>query len=364
MSKSFRAWVWPACALLALAVFSPAAARAQEPKDLHSEPRPSLAEQKILAALASQSGVKFVDQPLSDVVDFLKEKHQIEIQLDTKALTDSGLGSDTPVTRTIEGISLESLLHLILGEMDLTFVPRHEVLLITSKTEAENMLLTRVYPVGDLLEADDDDVVWQARGRSGYDELAEAIPALVMPSSWDESRGPGAVQQLRSARALAISQTYECHREIEDFLAALRAAKRQQAAGKPDAAAKAADDETITLKIYKLPLHWLYSKSAAPNLAPAAPPSPAPAKEEPAKAGAEAKTPPTVLSQMGGGIGMNHQGYPTVEQLAEAIPASIEPESWAEAGGQGTISIVGHALAIRQTNRIHREIRRFLEALN
>jgi len=101
MSKSFRAWVWPACALLALAVFSPVAARAQEPKDLHSEPRPSLAEQKILAALASQSGVKFVDQPLSDVVDFLKEKHQIEIQLDNKALTDSGIGSDTPVTRTI-----------------------------------------------------------------------------------------------------------------------------------------------------------------------------------------------------------------------------------------------------------------------
>lgn len=364
MSKSFRAWVWPAYALLALAVVSPLVARAQEAKAPLPEPRPSLAEQKILAALASQSGVNFVDQPLADVVEFLKEKHHIEIQLDAKALTDEGIGSDTPVTRTIEGISLESLLKLMLDEMDMTFVPKHEVLLITSKTEAENMLLTRVYPVGDLLREDGDDLVWQLNGRSRYDELSEAIPALVMPSSWDESSGPGAVQKLHSARALAISQTYECHREIEDFLASLRAAKQQQAAARPDAASIGADDEAICLKIYKLPRHWLQSTSVDPRSTPTAQPPAAPAKEDPAKAGAKAKTAPTVLSQMGGGMGMNHQGYPTVEQLAKAIPASIEPESWVEAGGQGTISIVGHALAIRQTNRVHREIRRFLEALN
>jgi hypothetical protein len=35
--------------------------------------------------------------------------------------------------------------------MDLTYVIRDEVLMITSKTEAENMLSTKVYPVGDLV---------------------------------------------------------------------------------------------------------------------------------------------------------------------------------------------------------------------
>jgi hypothetical protein len=108
-------------------------------------------EAKIVAALDDKTELEFVDQPLSDVVDFLKERHDIEIQLDNKALTDEGIGSDTPVTRNIKGITLRSALRLMLGEMDLTYVIRNEVLMITTKTEAENMLSTKVYPVADLV---------------------------------------------------------------------------------------------------------------------------------------------------------------------------------------------------------------------
>ena len=108
-------------------------------------------EAKILAALDDKTELEFVDQPLSDVVDYLKERHGIEIQLDNKALTDEGIGSDTPVTRNIKGITLRSALRLMLGEMDLTYVIRNEVLMITTKTEAENMLSTKVYPVADLV---------------------------------------------------------------------------------------------------------------------------------------------------------------------------------------------------------------------
>jgi hypothetical protein len=64
--------------------------------------------------------LEFVDQPLSDVVEYLKERHHIEIVLDNKGLADAGLGSDTPVTRNIKGITLKSALELMLGEMDLT----------------------------------------------------------------------------------------------------------------------------------------------------------------------------------------------------------------------------------------------------
>ncbi len=108
-------------------------------------------EARIIAALDDKTEIEFVDQPLTDVVEYLKERHGIEIQLDTKALTDAGLGSDTPVTRNIKGITLRSALRLMLGEMDLTYVIRNEVLMITSKTEAENMLTTKVYPVADLV---------------------------------------------------------------------------------------------------------------------------------------------------------------------------------------------------------------------
>jgi len=111
----------------------------------------SPSEARIAAALTERTELDFTDQPLSDVIEYLKDKHEIEIQFDSKALTDTGVGSDTPVTRNIRGITLRSALRLLLGELDMTYVIRHEVLLITSKTEAENILSTRVYPVGDLV---------------------------------------------------------------------------------------------------------------------------------------------------------------------------------------------------------------------
>ena len=380
MSKSIRAWVWPACAVLTLAVVFPRVVLAQPPGP-QSEPQPSLAEQKILAALASQTSINFVDAPLTDFVQFLQEKHQIQIQLDNKALTDEGIGTDTPVTRHVEGVSLESALRLVLREMDLTFVPINEVLVITTKTEAENLLLTRFYPVADLLDRESDEFVVDIGSRHG--ELSEAIVSLVAPTTWDEVGGPGQIELIESSRALAVSQTFECHREIEAFLTSLRAIRRQQVAGKDKAAeAVAADDDAIALKIYRLPPHWAQSLGAAPRPAPAAAPPSQPAPVQPApvqpapvqpapvqpappaKDGGAKAPPPAVHSQMGGGFGANSERFPTAEQLAKAIPVSIEPASWTQSGGEGSIAVVGHSLAIRQTNRIHREIRRFLQALN
>jgi hypothetical protein len=111
----------------------------------------SPAEAKIVAALEDNTELEFADQPLADVVEYLKERHGIEIQLDNRALADAGLGSDAPITRNLKGVSLRSALRLTLGELDLTYVIRDEVLLITSNTEAENLLSTRVYPVADLV---------------------------------------------------------------------------------------------------------------------------------------------------------------------------------------------------------------------
>ena len=77
--------------------------------------------------------------------------HGIEIQIDHRALEDIGIGSDTPITRNLKGITLRSALRLMLKEMDLTYVVRDEVLQITTPEEAESELTTKVYPVADLV---------------------------------------------------------------------------------------------------------------------------------------------------------------------------------------------------------------------
>jgi len=109
------------------------------------------AEKKIDDALKSPTQLEFIETPMQDVIDYLKDYHGIEIQIDAKALDQVGVGTDTPITKNLKGISLRSALRLMLHEMDLTYVIQDEVLLVTTPEEAETRLSTKVYPVADLV---------------------------------------------------------------------------------------------------------------------------------------------------------------------------------------------------------------------
>lgn len=183
-------------------------------------------EAKILAALDEPTEVDFTDQPLQDVIDFLKEKHQIEIQLDNRALEDAGQGSDTPITRNIKGITLDSLLDLILGELDCTYVIHDEVLLITTMTEAENMLTEKVYPVSDLAKSTGAPRGGRERPND-YQLLADVIRTNIASDSWQcaHQSGPGTISAYPNCGALIVAQTWPIHREIERLLTDLREAR-------------------------------------------------------------------------------------------------------------------------------------------
>jgi hypothetical protein len=93
------------------------------------------AEKRLAAALASPTQIEFVDTPLKDVVDYLKDLHHIEIQFDEKALKGVGIDESTPVTRDLRGVSLRSALSAILGDLGLDSEIRDEVLLIKPKNK-------------------------------------------------------------------------------------------------------------------------------------------------------------------------------------------------------------------------------------
>ncbi len=123
--------------------------------DLHKS---SKAEERISAELDKQTDVDFQDQPLTDVVTFLADFHNIPIIIDTEALTEEGIATDTPVTRTLTGVKLRSALKIILQPLQLSYVIEDEVMKITTLTKEKDRLQTRVYPVGDLV------VILQAGG--------------------------------------------------------------------------------------------------------------------------------------------------------------------------------------------------------
>ena len=127
-----------------------------------AEPWPSTgpgigpAYEKIQAALDNDARFDFIETPLDQVVDFLKDQHDIPIELDGVALDDVGIGKDVPLTASIKGVSLGSTLKILLGQLDLTYVIESEVLMITTPEKAALRPEIRVYNVAALLGDDMD----------------------------------------------------------------------------------------------------------------------------------------------------------------------------------------------------------------
>ncbi len=109
------------------------------------------AERKILEELDRPSKVEFLETPLKEAMDFISDQHGINVQLDNNALKEAGIDIATPITLNLKGLSLRSILRLLLKEQKLTYVIDNEVLLITTLDEAAKRTTTKVYPVADLV---------------------------------------------------------------------------------------------------------------------------------------------------------------------------------------------------------------------
>ena len=123
-----------------------------------------------LQALNDEVILEFNESPLSEVVDFLKNANDIPIIIDRRALDETGMASDTPVTVSFAGISLRSGLARMLGELDLDYFIQNEVLVITSREAARAQLDPRIYKIDGLKIAED--------------KLIEIITSMVAPDTW------------------------------------------------------------------------------------------------------------------------------------------------------------------------------------
>jgi hypothetical protein len=189
-------------------------------------------------ALAQPTVLEFTHQPLTRALDYVRDYHSqllghpFEIRLDTKALNDAGVATDTPITMSLRGVPLRSALDLMLKELKLKWTIYDEVLLITTPDEAEFLLTTRVLDVADLV------VCRNSNGKlwDNYDSLIDLIKSTVLPTEWDDVGGPGSIApaDFGTARALVISQSYRGQCEIADVLAKIRAiAKKTPDVGPP-----------------------------------------------------------------------------------------------------------------------------------
>lgn len=91
---------------------------------------------KINSALADPTYIEFDKTPIKDAVDYLKDLHGIEIQLDESSLKSVGISTDKPITYHVKGPSLRTSLNDLLDGYGLTYHIKNEVLQITTPEAA------------------------------------------------------------------------------------------------------------------------------------------------------------------------------------------------------------------------------------
>jgi hypothetical protein len=154
----------------------------------------------------------FFEESLTRVVDQLSESLGTTVVIDRRALEEIGLTADVPVTIDVDEVSHRTFLAQVLTDLDLTYLNRGELLVITTQEAAEARLLSRIY--------------WlDATGLNGDPAaLMKAIQATIHPSSWEMMGGPSVMVALESKNrpALLVSTTSEVHAEIGRLLKQLR----------------------------------------------------------------------------------------------------------------------------------------------
>ena len=165
--------------------------------------RRSKDETKIGEALDKKAETfAFTETSLRDVIATVEKSQGIPVEIDSKAFEDAGLDLETPLTKSIPRVSLRSALRLLLGDLDLTYIIKDEVLLITTRDEAAEHIINVCYPVA-----------WG----DDYQSLIDLIQNTVAPETWNTVAGLGAIQPYPLNNEIVISQTTEVHDEILDL---------------------------------------------------------------------------------------------------------------------------------------------------
>lgn len=367
-------WSVRSFVVCALVCFShPFVALAAE-RDTVARPLPTPRQWKILAALDEQSDLQFSPQhrdlPLSEAIDYLKARHEIEIQLDFKALEETGASTDTPIPHEIKGLTLRSLLRLILTNLDLTYVVGDGYLLITSQAEAENMLSSKVYPVQDLVALDSEfrpPLKAGDRTEADFTSLIELISGTVARTTWDEVGGRGAMKAFPQSQAIAVSQSDEVHEEIALLLASLRRTRDEQlAAAKPVDAVKAEQptnrEQPLSTKVYRLTRRRDdESEHAAAQVAKEEKPSAAAPRVQPSVPAESAVGVPALKAPETRVVAESKlDAWATA--IAKLVPEMIEPESW-QPKGTGMIHAVGETLVVRQSDDVQHRVGKLINEI-
>lgn len=174
---------------------------------------------KVRSGLARPTAVDFVDTPLHDVVDFLRDYSGIEFFM--SHLEDAGVDAEAPISLNVKELPLEQVIRLLFDPVGLVAIPRGDVIMITDAGTARSELVLRFYPIIDLIAAEDAEVSLRLAKHQ-----VRWIRESIRPDRWNVNGGPGSIDFLPSVLSLAVTTDHATHAEIARSLDLAREARK------------------------------------------------------------------------------------------------------------------------------------------
>jgi len=263
-------------------------------------PAPSAIRAGVERSLDSRVDMDFTETLLSKIVDKLQTNLGVPIQIDMKALADSGVSPETTFSVSLKQVRARVGLRELLAAKDLDFVIDHDIILITTNEIAKTTTETAVYPVGDLVTGAESIL----KGFTDYDTFLVALTDTIRPQSWIDNGGPGSIVAFPVGKVLVVNQTQDIHQEISGVLSNLRDVRKNHPG-------------TVALPTSS-PVVRIYSTATTDGKA--------------------------------------------AMQLIEIIRRLVEPKSWTDPDVY--IGFAQGAIIVRQSPDVQRKVQHFLNALN
>jgi hypothetical protein len=175
-------------------------------------------EKKIIESLNKPVTVDWNGKMLEEALQELSNKMDQNLFIDKKSLTDLGTDLTKTVTLQAKGISARTALRQILASQGLTFVVKDEAIQVVEINKARDMLVTRVYYLGDLAQG-----VGPFSGvtagpflnfqqtMQNVEVILKAIQSSVDPLCWRENGGPCTVTFHYPSMSLIVRASAEVH---------------------------------------------------------------------------------------------------------------------------------------------------------
>jgi hypothetical protein len=178
---------------------------------------------------------------LRGAIELLDGAAGLKIVADQTALKKEGIDVNTPLSLTVENLSLRSTLNLLLKQAHLTYVIRDEVIVVTTEQNARGPLKQVSYAVADLvvpfqgrtaflLEGTEEGKRFSTTTPEGRKAMTKAcaeklvgmMTTSIARETWSARGGPGTIHYDAEKMSLVVNQTQDVQEQVMERLQALQ----------------------------------------------------------------------------------------------------------------------------------------------